>query len=435
MGETISAISLLELNRSIRSLIDGAQIECWVVGEISEIHVSAASGHCYLELIEKSADGTSIVARQKASIWSTTYRMARACFEEATGSSLAVGMRILVRVAVICHEVYGISLNVKDIEPTFTIGEMERQRRTTIARLQADGVMDMNRECAMPKAPLRIAVISSATAAGYGDFLKQLADSGRHFRFATRLFAATMQGTTAPQSIIAALESVNESIADFDVVVIIRGGGGRSDLMCFDDYDLAANIAQFPIPVLTGIGHERDDSVADMVAYRRLKTPTAVAQFIIGLLEDAACELETISERMRDAVECAIAACHDELRRIAMQAMPVVHELVRSQCRRLDAMRQQAYYLCLSRLQVESAHIDSLAQKPRLLTQFRLRDESRRLQMLAMQAQMHDPEAMLKLGYAFVTANGVPVRSRSALRPGDEVEIHLADGKVVAVIK
>ncbi len=247
----------------------------WVQAEIASI--SVRGGHCYLDLVEKSVSG--IVAKMRATIWANVYALLRPYFHEETGTDLQVGMQVLVEATVDFHAVYGLSLNITNIDPTYTIGDLAKQRQETIAKLLAEGVMDMNKSLALPTIVRRIAVISSESAAGYGDFRRQLEDGG--YRFETTLFPAIMQGEHAPKSIIAALDTIANQEEEWDAVVIIRGGGATTDLTCFDDYNLCNHCAQFPLPIITGIGHTKDVSVLDMVSFAPLKTPTAVAQYFV----------------------------------------------------------------------------------------------------------------------------------------------------------
>ena len=276
-------LSLSQLNTLIKdALFDAFPSTVWVVGEISEIKENR-SGHCYLELIEK--EGIEITARMKATIWSYTHRMLKPYFETTTGQLFTHGLKILVQATVEFHSSFGLSLNIKDIDPAYTVGDMALQRKGIIERLKNEGVFDMNKELELPLVPQRVAIISSKTAAGYQDFINQLENNERGFRFYHRLFEACMQGTEAVPSIISALERIFIYEEFFDVVVIIRGGGAAADLNCFDNYELALNVTQFTMPVITGIGHEKDDTIVDMVAHTRMKTPTASAEFLIARIE------------------------------------------------------------------------------------------------------------------------------------------------------
>ena len=289
-------ITLRELQRRVKAALEGQfALPLWVSAEISDLKVNY-SGHCYLELVEKGGDNGVPTAQARAVIWRSQYPRVAAYFEAETGQRLAPGLKILAKVLVTYHELYGFSLQITEIDPSFTLGDLERQRQQTIAQLQQDGVWEMNREVEMPAVVQRVAIVSSANAAGYQDFCKELAKSP--YRFETVLFDAFMQGEAAEQSIIDALCRVADRLEEFDAVVIIRGGGSRSDLNCFNAYRLCSYVAQFPLPVITGIGHDKDTSVADMVAHTALKTPTAVAGWLVermsgieGWLDNAALQL------------------------------------------------------------------------------------------------------------------------------------------------
>ncbi|MBR6540880.1 MAG: exodeoxyribonuclease VII large subunit, partial [Bacteroidales bacterium] len=252
----------------------------WVVGEISQVQENA-SGHCYIELVEYRESDKAVVAKARAVIWDSEYRMIKPFFYSLTGSSIKAGMNVLVKVKVTYSVIYGLTLVVYDIDPSYTVGELELRRQQTIAKLQQDGCMDMNSQLQLAVLPCRLAVVSSATAAGYRDFMNHLKGNEYGIGFKTTLFNAVMQGDEAPGSIIAAMEQIAQRQGEYDAAVIIRGGGAVMDLVCFDDYELALNIAQFPLPVIVGVGHDHDYHVADMVAHTSVKTPTAVADFLV----------------------------------------------------------------------------------------------------------------------------------------------------------
>lgn len=251
----------------------------WIVAEIADLRLNQ-KGHCYLELIEKLDE--SILAQMRANIWAYDYRKLSLKFVKETGEFLKSGMKMLLLAAVSFHEVYGLSLNIKDIDPTYTLGEMSRKKRQTIARLKMEGIMDLNKQLPLPLVPQRIAIVSSPSAAGYGDFINHIENNIYGYKFRPKLFPAFMQGEEAEKSIINALREIRKQQTAFDLIVLLRGGGSQIDLSYFDSYGLAAEIAQFPLPVITGIGHERDDTICDMVAHTKMKTPTAVAEFIIS---------------------------------------------------------------------------------------------------------------------------------------------------------
>lgn len=274
-------MTLLQLQERIREGIEEAVPPVvWITAEIGELKMHS-SGHCYLEFVSYREKGHAVAAKARGTIWSSTFRLLKPYFETTAGVALASGLNVLVKVQVSFSPIYGLSLNVLDIDPSFTVGELELKRQQTIARLKDEGCFDMNSSLQIPSLPRRIAIVSSPTAAGYRDFMKQLHGNEGGFRFHTELFAAQMQGEEAPGSIVAALENIASREMEFDAVAIIRGGGAAMDLVCFDDYTLAVNIAQFPLPVVTGIGHDHDFHIADMVAHTWLKTPTAAADFFV----------------------------------------------------------------------------------------------------------------------------------------------------------
>lgn len=278
----IKKITLLELNKSIQeTLSERFSGSVWIIAEISELKVNR-NGHCYLELIEKDLINDKIIAKTRATIWSFTYRMLKPYFENTTGQTLSAGLKILVQVNIEFHELYGLSLNITDIDPNYTLGDLAKKKIEILRQLEEDGIIEMNKELPFPIIPQRIAIISSDTAAGYQDFTKQLNNNNYGYTFYTKLFPSIMQGDKAEESIIQSLEKIFEYENLFDIAIIIRGGGSQSDLSCFDSYPLASNIAQFPLPILTGIGHDKDESIADKVAFQQLKTPTAVAEYIIN---------------------------------------------------------------------------------------------------------------------------------------------------------
>ena len=277
----IKSISLLELNKNIQETINNGFTESvWVVAEISEIKVNR-NGHCYLELIEKDALNDSIIAKTRATIWAFTFRMLKPYFENAAGHELTVGLKVLISANVEFHELYGLSLNITDIDPNYTLGDLAQQKAETIKTLKDDGVYEMNKDLPFPIVPQKIAIISSETAAGYQDFINQLKNNSGEYKYYTKLFPSVMQGIQAEDSIIKSLEKIYNHEDFFDIVVIIRGGGSQSDLQCFNSYPVASNVAQFPLPVITGIGHDKDESVVDVVSHEKLKTPTAAAEYII----------------------------------------------------------------------------------------------------------------------------------------------------------
>ena len=405
-------ITLLELNGRVKSTL---QFEMpyayWVQAEISSISPSG-QGHCYLELVQKDATGRNFLAKAKANIWRGTWLRLKPYFEEQTGETLKVGMKVLLQVTVTFHEVYGYSLVVQDIDPTYTMGDMARRRKEILEQLAKDGVIGLNRELDIPALPNRIAVISSATAAGWGDFRDQLANNIYGFRFYVKLFPALMQGDDVERSVISALNAVAMQRDDFDVVIIIRGGGAVSELSCFDSYDLAFNIANFPLPVITGIGHERDDTVADVVAHTKVKTPTAAAEFMINKVFDTAQELENLTRRMSDVISERMNAEKVRIERLS-QKLPSLFAVLKT--------RQEQI--------LETFWIRSVNGVRNMLTA-----QAHKLEIVDKTLAAADPTLILKRGYSLTRQNGCAVKCASDLRKGDRLTTVFADGSVESEI-
>ena len=309
----MEALSLYDLNALVRrSLEQCLPDEYWVQAELSDVRTNS-TGHCYLEFIQKDSRSNNLIAKARGTIWANVYRLLKPYFEESTGQAFVSGIKVLVQVTVSFHELYGYSLTVQDIDPTYTLGDMARRRREILKQLEEEGVLTLNKELEMPVLPQRIAVVSSPTAAGYGDFCHQLKNNSRGFFFHTELFPALMQGDRVEESVLSALDAILNRQEDFDAVVIIRGGGATSDLSGFDTYLLAAACAQFPLPIITGIGHERDDTVLDSVAHTRVKTPTAAAEYLINCMDLAADELEVLISQLHESVRSRLTEEHRKL--------------------------------------------------------------------------------------------------------------------------
>ena len=404
-------ITLRELQRRVKSALEGQfALPVWVSAEISEIKVNY-SGHCYLELVEKGGDNGVPTAQARAVVWRSHYPRISGYFEAETGQRLASGIRILAKVLVSYHELYGFSLQITDIDPSYTLGDMERQRQQTIAQLQQDGVWDMNREAPMPAVVQRIAIVSSANAAGYQDFCKELDKSP--YRFSLTLFDAFMQGAAAEESIIEALCSVAARMEDFDAVVLIRGGGSRSDLNCFNAYRLCAHVAQFPLPVVTGIGHDKDTSVADMVAHTALKTPTAVAGWLVGRMAETDGWLDYAALQLHDTTTAAMHASEVRLERLSGEIRRLSGELLTRQSLRLE------HHAAL----LPDAARDFLAR------------QNVRLGNAAELIAGRSPERILRLGFAVVRTGGKAVTSAREVGAGENVEIEVSDGQIEAIVK
>jgi exodeoxyribonuclease VII large subunit len=317
-------ITLFELNQMVKETLSAFfKSQYWVIAEISELKENS-SGHCYLELIQKEEQQDYPKAKARATIWAYTYRMLKPYFETTTGRPLSSGMKVLVSVEVVFHEVFGYSLNITDIEPGYTLGDIEQKRREAIEKLVAEGVFDMNKGLKLPLLPKRVAIISSPTAAGLQDFINQLLTNNNEYKVEHSLFAANMQGSGAEESIISALNRIYEDQNQFDLVVIIRGGGSQADLSCFDNYWLAAHVAQFPLPIITGIGHDKDISVVDLVAHTKLKTPTAVAEFILNKFFEADAIIMELKERLEITLEENISVQRQRFEKIFTSLAPFI---------------------------------------------------------------------------------------------------------------
>lgn len=406
------ALTLFDLNALVRrSLEQCLPDEYWIQAELSDVR-SNATGHCYLEFVQKDSRSNHLIAKARGMIWNNVYRLLKSYFEETTGQLFISGIKVLVKVTVQFHELYGYSLTVLDIDPTYTLGDMARRRREILKQLEEEGVLKLNKELEMPLLPQRIAVVSSATAAGYGDFCHQLQQNSRGFFFYTELFPALMQGNQVEESVLEALDRINARIDAFDVVVIIRGGGASSDLSGFDTYLLAAACAQFPLPIITGIGHERDDTVLDSVAHTRVKTPTAAAELLIGRMDEAADQLEYLSARFREGISSFL---EKEQRRIATYQTRIPSLVVR---RLSDA-----------RLRVFNAQKDLRQASATLL--FR---QKHRLELLQQRIGDASPEKLLSRGYSITLKDGKMVTGISQIAPGDKIVTRMHRGELTSVV-
>ncbi len=423
-------LSLYELNAMVRSRLASSLPDTyWIQAELSDVHPHY-SGHCYLEFVQKEPRGNKLVAKARGTIWKNVYALLKPHFEAETGQALAAGMQVLVRVSVDFHELYGYSLSVLDIDPTYTLGDLARRRREILVRLEKEGVLTLNKELELPLLTQRIAVISSATAAGYGDFCNQLENNPYGFVFYYRLFSASMQGEWVEQSIIAALDAIHARRDDWDVVVIIRGGGATSDLSGFDTYELAANCAQFPLPILTGIGHERDDTVLDCVSHTRVKTPTAAAEFLINRMHETAETLENYASFLFHAVSTRMEREKGRLTRFRERIpMQTQARLTKAHFHR-ERLVKRLETASLAWLVTEKHRLQGVETQLGIALQHRLVRENHRLQLLEQQAKAVSPEQLLKRGYSITWKNGKAVTDASTLQPGDELITRFARGEV-----
>ena len=391
LPDTSNAISLYALTTLIRRTIEqnlpGAHL---VIAEIQSLSVNR-SGHAYLDLVEKSENGVQLLAQARATIWASQFRMIKAYFESTTGRLLQAGIKIMVKAKVSYHEIYGLSLNITDILPEYTAGEIAMQRQRTINQLKSDGIYDMNKELRLPMLVQRVAVISSATAAGYGDFCKQLQGNQYGYYFRTTLFEAAVQGDGAAASIIQQLDYIAEMRDEFDCVAIIRGGGSKTDLACFDELSICQHICQFPLPIITGIGHDRDESIADLVANTPLKTPTAVAQFLIDRAHG--CEM---------AVDAKAASIN---RKVAAVMAGKIAYIYRAWDRIINRIKNR-----LVRAQA-------------------------RIQTIEARIEASSPTKILRRGYTYITIDGKPITSAAKLKKGQLITSVFLDGKVTSTVE
>lgn len=404
----------------------------WVEAELSECRESG--GHCYMELIQKDEYTNTPVAKAFARCWKNTWMVVRPRFEKVTGERLHAGMKVLLKVRAQFHEAYGFSWIVNDIDPNFTLGDMAKRRQEIIRILKEEGVFDLNRQLSVPMFAKRIAVISSATAAGYGDFCNQLADNEYGFAFQTRLFQSVMQGEQVEESIISSLNAINENIDDYDVVVIIRGGGGTSDFSGFDTLLLAENVANFPLPVITGIGHDRDESILDMVSCVRVKTPTAAAAYLIDNLVATLGRIENAGRRIADAVRSRMETEKMRISRI-QNYLPMSFSLRKKiEENRIQQFSAQMQNLVSHRLMEEHHRIAVIEERIPSRINTLLDKEKHRMEMLEQRANAVDPIHILRRGYSITLHNGVAVKDSKALVNGDLLQIIMAEGTVDAVV-
>ena len=428
-------LSLYELNSLVRDVIDASLPDSyWVEAELSEAR-EGYGGHCYMELIEKDERSNTPIAKAHASCWRNRWMLIKPHFERITGQRIHAGMKVLLKVHAQFHENYGFSWIVDDIDPNYTMGDMARKRMEIVNTLKEEGVFELQKELRLPMFCQRIAVISSATAAGYGDFCNQLADNGYGLQFSTALFPATMQGEGVEQSVISALNRINAAYENWDCVVIIRGGGATSDLSGFDTLELAENVANFPLPIITGIGHERDESVLDMISYQRVKTPTAAAAFLIDHLTEVYARVEDAQETIVNYVNRRLQVERMRFERLSCQ-IPTLFSLVKTkQNARLDGMMNELKLYVQTKLSAAQRKLEVVSSNVQPILERKLLNESHRLQMLEQRMKAQNPELLLKRGYSITLKDGKSVRDASSLQKGDVLETRFAKGQVKSVVE
>lgn len=423
----IPALSLYELNTLVSSVLSlDLPDDYWVEAELSEAR--EVRGHCYMELVQKDEASNTPIAKASAKCWASRWSILRPMFERVTGQRLHAGMKVMLRVKAQFHAAYGFSWIVSDINPEYTMGDLMRRRQEIIKQLKAEGVFDLQRELTIPAFAQHIAVVSSDGAAGYGDFCRQLADNVQGYRFTVRLFSATMQGEAVEQSVIAALNRIYEEQDVFDAVVIIRGGGATSDLSGFDTLALAENVANFPLPIITGIGHDRDESILDMVAHTRVKTPTAAAQLLIDNLSRTDQLIELLRQRIVRTTQQRMHTEQVRLKAVA-ERIPVLFSLVSvKEQARIDRLSRQVLNAVARRIDTARQRVERLEVRLADTVRRRLTDEQHRLQMLEQRIEAENPERLLRRGYSITTYEGHAVHDASRLPKGAVVETRVEKG-------
>lgn len=429
-----TSLTLFELNSLVRDALETTlDSPFWVEAELSEVR--EVRGHCYMELVQKDIFSATPIARASAKCWKQRWQVLRPKFEGVAGQPLRAGMKVMLQVAASFHEAYGFAWIVQDIDPTYTIGDMARKRLEIIRQLRQEGVFDMQKELSIPMFAQRVAVISSESAAGYGDFRSQLSNNDYGFKFYPRLFAAVMQGERVEQSVVAALNEINRHVDDFDVVVIIRGGGATADLSGFDTLELAENVANFPLPIITGIGHERDESVLDMVSNTHVKTPTAAAAVLVDNLVAALSCINDCERRVAARVKQVMDRERGRLDRSA-ERVPMLFSLVKTrQEARLDRLLARMVALVNHnvstaghRLQLASASLLPLVER-------RLERANNELGRLEFRVKALDPQLVLRRGYSITLLGNKAVRHAGQLKRGDHIVTRLERGSVKSVVE
>lgn len=431
-NQSIQAIPLSLYNARIKNSLNVAPDlqGQWVLAETSD--VSVRRGHCYMELVEKDSGSGAMVAKVGAVIWASSFSRLAAQFTAVTGTTFATGMKVMVRVNANFHELYGLKLIITDINPEFTLGDMARQRREILERLQREGLIERNRHLPWPEVPQRIAVISAAGAAGYGDFMNQLANNPYGLKFYPCLFQAMMQGVSTVPSILDALQRIEERIDLFDCVVIIRGGGSTTDLNWFDNYDLARRIALFALPVIVGIGHERDVTVLDYVAAMRVKTPTAAAEWLTGRGSDALARLNELQTAVVSTARDMLAHAREQLAYYTSFIPATARRIIDTSRLRLEHLKGSIPLAVSGRITTEMTRLNHNVHLLTTTIANQTQRQRMRLDALTDKVLLLSPQNTLKRGYALVSRDNQIVTDAAQLNAGDPITIHLRDGEVNA---
>ena len=425
---------MVEFNRRIGGLLHDASVQrCWVVAETSDVRQSG--GHCYLELVQKDAQTGQTLARMRGIVWASVYARLRCEFERATGQPFASGMNVMVEVCANFHEQYGLSVVITGINPTYTLGDMARQRLEILNRLRSEGIIDMNKQLPWADVAQRVAVISAAGAAGYGDFMNQLHNNPSGIKFYTCLFPAVMQGQSTVTSVIAALERINDYADLFDCVVIIRGGGSTSDLNSFDNYDLAANVAQFPLPVICGIGHDRDNTVVDSVASVRVKTPTAAAEWLLDRAQSALDHVNALTDMVVDSATQMLSGARQQLAYFTSGIPLMADNIVVRHRARLQQIAAAIPVVAARRFDGAGKDLAFASQRVAMAARQCVANERQRVTGLEKQVELLSPDRVLRRGYSLTLRDGHVVTSASSLRAGDSLVTRFADGERTSVVE
>lgn len=425
-----NTITLQEFNNRIKRLLaDPSVMNCWVVAETTDVRINQ---HCYLQLLEKNPKTGATVAKMKAIIWGNQFRFLNARFKQVTGRDIGNDMKIMVCLSVNYSPQYGLTVVINDINPEFTLGDMERQRQEILNRLTQEGIIGQNKTVPVPPVLQRIAIVSAAGAAGYGDFMKQLTDNKYGVCFYPCLFQATMQGVKTVPTVLAALDKVEQNQHLFDCVVIIRGGGGTEELNSFDNYDLARRVATFPLPVIVGIGHERDITVLDYVAGIRVKTPTAAAEHIILQAANALAHIGDLSNQVVSIARDYIARAKEQLSYYAGNLPIMAQRIIDTNTLRLQNFIQNIPLHVQRRIEGENAQL--ARQKDAIknaVAQVKMK-ETMRLEALGDKIELLSPRKVMARGYTLTTCEGKIMTDAAQIEAGKLVTIHFRDGKVVA---
>lgn len=403
----------------------------WVTAELSDVAVRG--GHCYMELLQKDPASGATVAKARGAIWANQFVRIRSDFYAATGQDFCTGLKVMVRASVSMHPVYGMSLVINAVNPDYTMGDLLRRRNEMLARLKQEGILDLNRSLEFTEPTLRIAIISAEGAAGYGDFMNQIAGNPLHLRFSTRLFPAVMQGDKAAPTIISALEMIAMQQDDWDCVVIIRGGGATSDLLCFEDYNLAAHVAQFPLPVIVGIGHERDITILDYVACVRVKTPTAAAEWLISRGKASIDRLDLLGQQIANIAREHLSGCKEQLGLMEGRMPTLATSMIERAKAKIERHSLALQQIASSHIAPRMAALDTIESSLNVLTATAIQKRSARLDALAQMLDALSPQATLRRGYSITRVDGRIVTKASDILSGSVMTTTLADGEITSV--